>query len=54
MYGTILPQIFNRKLGVPVRKEQKMKKAFLLKKTFSVLNVPYIKTIKKEILKTRI
>lgn len=54
MYGTILPQIFNRKLGVPVRKEQKMKKAFLLKKNFSVLNVPYIKTIKKEILKTRI
>lgn len=54
IYGTILPNTFNRKLGVPVRKEQKIKIAFLLKKKFSVLNVLYIKTMKKEILKTKI
>lgn len=54
IYDTILPEIFNRKLGVPVRKEQKINRAFLLKDKFGVLNALYIKTIKKEILKIQI
>lgn len=32
IFGTVLPKMFNRKLGVAARKEHKIKIAFLLKK----------------------